>query len=126
MAEKVAKVAKAQDAKLQKAIAESAIDEAKHVISLVEQQNRILEKAFSLVEKAESVAETSRDYQAAATCLSQAIAIIGQMKGGEPGQLQQTINIDFSRFTDEELKTYAALSRKLEEGGAGSGKAAPT
>ena len=63
-----------------------------------------------------------RDLHGAAKGLAEARAATALMgKPTEGNQLQQTINIDFSRLTDEELKQYASLGRKLEGSGEGTG-----
>ena len=69
-----------------------------------------------------------RDLHGAAKGLAEARAATALM--GKPtegtSQLQQTINIDFSKLSDDELKTYATLGRKLETGTNGvSPKASP-
>ena len=69
-----------------------------------------------------------KDLHGAAKGLAEARAATALM--GKPtegtSQLQQTINIDFSKLSDDELKTYATLGRKLETGTNGvSPKASP-
>ena len=64
-----------------------------------------------------------KDLHGAAKGLAEARAATALM--GKPtegaSQLQQTINIDFSKLSDDELKTYATLGRKLEGSGEGTG-----
>jgi len=66
-------------------------------------------------DKAKKNAGTSRDFRDASGCWDPATKALGLLKIEEkPPVPVQTTTINFSKFTDEELKTYELLGRKLE------------
>ena len=96
-----------------------AIKAERHRKSVDERIDAIFDEAMEMAK----LAKADRDYRTAASCLREATsatALMGKPTEGT-SQLQQTINIDFSKLSDDELKTYATLGRKLEGSGEGTG-----
>jgi len=96
-------------------LAAKDIKDRKKGLDLMECAREIYNDCKDNATKSKGKAESSRDFRDASGCWDPATKALGLLKVEEKPQLSQTTTINnFSKLTDEELKTYELLGRKLE------------
>jgi hypothetical protein len=93
-------VSELKEAAHRKELAGAVTTEIKHEKTVAERQNQIYDMAFGLVK----IAAKKGDLRAAASCLGQAVAITGQMKGSEPSDQNKGASAIIAYVESEKAK----------------------